>query len=264
MKHTIDNRLISAGTVKVALVGCGGVGSMFLTGLARLHTALLALGHTGGLDVTAYDPDTVSESNIGRQLFSPQEVGISKAVTLITRINSYFGLGWTAKPFSFPDKKNVFGSTPHIIISCVDTRSARRAIAEYVDKENVPYWLDTGNRQADGQVVLGQSGFNRTSTKSEGKKHQPILPTITDLYREILDANIPDDNNTPSCSLAEALESQDLFIGQSIATFGLQLLWTLFKEGGLDHHGYFVNLNAGRVLPMPIDEKSWTRLIGAP
>ena len=77
MMHTIHPSLLR-GQVSVALVGCGGVGSQVLTGLARLHKALVSLGHPGGLHVTAFDPDTVSESNVGRQLFSPADVGINK------------------------------------------------------------------------------------------------------------------------------------------------------------------------------------------
>lgn len=254
MNHIINSRLLSS-KVEVALVGCGGVGSQVLTGLARLHTALVALGHPGGLEVTAYDPDTVSESNVGRQLFSPADVGVNKSVLLIHRLNAFFGLNWTAKPCRFPEQRM---ANPHIIISCVDTKAARREIASYCKRTHVPiYWLDMGNNLSDGQIILGQPGFGRRITKG----NQPILPTITDLYPIIMDESVPEDDDGPSCSLAEALERQDLFIGQSIATFGLQLLWSLFRNGGLDHHGYFVNLKAGRVTPLPVDAETWKRFI---
>ncbi len=257
MKHIISNRLLT-GTVKVALVGCGGVGSQVLTGLARLHTALVALGHPGGLEVTAYDPDTVSESNVGRQLFSPMDVGMNKAVLLVHRLNTFFGLNWTAKPCRYPDSH---AGTAHIVISCVDTKAARRGIAKHIRGCNsynpVYYWLDMGNNLVDGQVILGQPGYGRRLKKDE----QPVLPAVTDLYPEIMDAGLPEDDDGPSCSLAEALERQDLFIGQSIATFGLQLLWSLFRNGGVDHHGYFVNLKAGRVTPLPVDPEAWKRFV---
>lgn len=256
MNHIINNRLLT-NTVEVALVGCGGVGSQVLTGLARLHTALVALGHPDGLHVTAYDPDTVSESNVGRQLFSPVDVGQNKAVLLIHRLNTFFGLNWTARPCRYPDIQH--HSSAQIIISCVDTKAARREIAKQIKHTNsyspVCYWLDMGNNLADGQIILGQPGFGRRLKKKE----QPILPSVTDLYPQIMDADLPEDDDGPSCSLAEALERQDLFIGQSIATFGLQLLWSLFRNGGVDHHGYFVNLKAGRVTPLPVDPEAWKR-----
>ena len=49
-----------------------------------------------------------------------------------------------------------------------------------------------------------------------------------------------------------ALEKQDLFINQTVATFALQLLWSFFRQGGLDIHGYFINLETNRVIPLPI------------
>jgi len=255
VKHVIDNKLLTT-TVKVALVGCGGVGSQVLTGLARLHTAMLSLGHPGGLEVTAYDSDTVSEANVGRQLFSMADVGMNKAVLLIHRLNIFFGLNWTAKACRFPEQAPPSYSAPHIIISCVDTKAARREIAGYFMKSASFYWLDTGNNLADGQVILGQSGYGNRRRKNGTSL---ILPCVTDLYPELLDDSIPEKDDGPSCSLAEALERQDLFIGQSIATFALQLLWTLFRNGGVDHHGYFINLTAGKVLPMPIDPVAWAR-----
>ena len=57
--------------VPVTVVGAGGTGGEVMDGLARLHFALKALGHEYGLDVTLIDDDVVSESNIGRQRFSP-------------------------------------------------------------------------------------------------------------------------------------------------------------------------------------------------
>lgn len=262
MKHIIDSRLLT-NKVKVALVGCGGVGSSLYSGLAKLHTALIAIGHPEGLEVTAYDPDTVTEGNCGRQMFARQDIGVNKAVVLTHRLNQYFSTGWTAKPCRFPEANSVgYSTVPDIIISCVDTKASRRDIAAYCAKNRVRYWLDTGNSLSDGQIILGQPGFGKRLSKAEkAKQSQPILPTVTDLYPSILDASIPEDNNAPSCSLAEALESQDLFIGATIATFAAQLLWSLFRQGGLDHHGYFVNLKAGRVNPLAIDEEGWKRFI---
>lgn len=50
-----------------------------------------------GTGVTVLDPDTVTEANIGRQLFSEAETGLNKAVALVTRINWFFGYTWEAK-----------------------------------------------------------------------------------------------------------------------------------------------------------------------
>ena len=100
--HYIDSYLINPQhPVTVNVIGAGGTGSQVLTCLARLDTALRGLGHPG-LFVTVYDPDTVTEDNIGRQLFSPSDTGLNKAQCLVTRVNNFFGNGWRAVPDIYP------------------------------------------------------------------------------------------------------------------------------------------------------------------
>ena len=95
--HYIDNYLIDPQhPVTVNLIGAGGTGSQVLTCLARLDVTLRALGHPG-LSVTLYDPDIVSGTNIGRQLFSDSDIGLNKAKCLITRVNNFFGNDWKAE-----------------------------------------------------------------------------------------------------------------------------------------------------------------------
>lgn len=254
-KHIINNRLLT-NPVRVAVVGCGGTGCQFLSGLTRIHYAMTEVGHPYGLDVTAYDPDTVSSSNIGRQLFSPADIGINKAVLLVHRLSSFYGLDWDAVPAKFGSQLSHMAHD--IVVTCTDTRESRRGMHNYLKNQSgVKYWLDMGNREKDGQVILGEP-FHPYCEK---KKDRPMrLPTVTELFQELLDDTIPEDD-TPSCSLAEALERQDLFINQSVATFGLQLFWSLFRQGGLNFHGYFVNLTSGKVMNLPVDPVCWKRFM---
>ena len=100
--HYIDNYLVNPQhPVTVNLIGAGGTGSQVLTCLARLDAALRGLGHPG-LFVTLYDPDIVTEANIGRQLFGPSDLGQNKAQCLVTRINNFFGNDWKAQPDIYP------------------------------------------------------------------------------------------------------------------------------------------------------------------
>ena len=85
--HFTDRYLLNPRhPVTVFVIGAGDTGSQVITNLARMSMALQALGHPG-LHVTVFDPDTVSQANIGRQLFSETELGLNKAVSLVTRIN---------------------------------------------------------------------------------------------------------------------------------------------------------------------------------
>lgn len=58
--------------VTVFVIGAGGTDSQVIANLTRMSMALQALGHPGP-HVTVFDPDTVSQANIGRQLFCETE-----------------------------------------------------------------------------------------------------------------------------------------------------------------------------------------------
>jgi hypothetical protein len=113
--------------------------------------AVSARGKADG-GVRVIDPDTVSEANIGRQMFSPSDVGLPKATVLVHRINMFFGLDWAAHRATY---QNV-GHPGDIVIGCVDTAAARRSIATAVKGRWDGYWLDLGNEESTGQVVLGR------------------------------------------------------------------------------------------------------------
>ena len=251
MKHPLPPRLASS-RINIAVAGCGGNGSQILSGLARLHCALLAVGHPG-LEVTAYDPDLVTEANVGRQLFSPADLGQFKAHVLINQLNLYYDLDWAAKPVRFA-RANV-SHRADVLIGCVDSIAARKSITR--QREVAHYWLDLGNTDKKGQVILGELYHVKPAPADEvepnGVKRvdQKKLPHFFDLFPELLKKNVKEDDS-PSCSLAEALERQDLFINQTVATFALQLLWQFIRQGGLDLHGYFINLETGKVTPLPI------------
>lgn len=126
--HYTDSYLLSPyHPVTVHVIGAGGTGSQVATNLARMDMALRALGHPG-LHVTVFDPDTVSEANIGRQLFSASEIGLNKAVVLVTRINRFFGDTWTAESRRYPVRKagkDNKGCWANIIITCTDNIRSR-------------------------------------------------------------------------------------------------------------------------------------------
>lgn len=259
--HYTDNYLINpTNPVIVNLIGAGGTGSRMLTELARMNHSLIALGHTG-LQVNLYDDDIVTTANQGRQLFADAEVGLHKAVALVNRTNRFFGTSWkaVAEQFSSSNLKSLPNKgKSNIYISCVDTVSARFDIAEILkgfseesnyDRNKSLYWLDIGNARNTGQALLStiteikQPNSNMYRTVSN-------LPMVTDEFRELLEAQ--SDDNEPSCSLAEALEKQDLFINGTLASMGASLLWKLFREGMTAQRGFFLSLSNFRSEPIAV------------
>jgi PRTRC genetic system ThiF family protein len=244
---TIPKQWISK-EVKVALVGCGGTGSEVLDELYRMDTLLVNLGGNG-LRVMAFDPDTVSVANIGRQRFWPCDVGFNKAEVLINRINTYGGTNWYGcdRAFTTDDIPSF-----DLIITCVDTPSLRASIGKWKDESShynsVEYlWLDCGNDTHQGNVILGHLGRDENSEGS-------TIPNVFDLYPSLGD--MPDDQHD-SCSTEEAIAKQDYGINRSVARAGANLLWHLIRYGELAYHCSFIDIKTGCVTPLAIDPKQW-------
>lgn len=242
MAHITPARFLQH-RVAIALVGCGGNGSQMLTGLARLNHALTALGHPG-LHICAFDPDTVSEANMGRQLFGAFDVGSSKAHVLVNRINAFFGLDWEAQFSRFEGDRY----RPDMLICCVDSAKSRYEVFHGLKHNRPQYLMDMGNRAADGQVVFGELESGRATTIPPSSVR---LPSPYDVLPELIDLSAAEDD-TPSCGLAEALERQELFINQAIVTPALSILWEFFRHGRLTWHGAFVNLRNGSMRPLQV------------
>ena len=232
--------------VHVLVVGCGGNGSAITAGLPYLHQAMILHGHRGGLDVTLMDGDVISATNCIRQPFSQAEIGHSKAVVLVSRVNLFWGLNWHAVPEHFSSRTSV--DRVDILIGCVDSRAARRVIAEKVAgrRSGVSYWLDLGNHSTGGQFVLGQPW------NWQNKRSATRLRTASELFPELIEASLDNDGQA-SCSAVEALERQEPFVNPTLANHALALLARLFRHGAITYHGAFVNVAGGRVQPLVID-----------
>lgn len=246
-KHSIHaNLLLKA--IHVVVVGAGGTGSALLPRLMQLHFAMKELGHPGGLQVTVYDDDVVSPSNIGRQCFYPADVGQSKAVLLINRLNMAWGTQWAA----FPNRLNKSDRiTPDIVIGCVDSRKGRAAIIGSVASPHC-YYIDSGNSENSGQVVLGEIG--------KSSKTDPRLPHVADLFPDMVNVELDAKDDKPSCSVAEALQKQSLVINNTMANEIFNLMWILIRHGHLNYHGRFINLETGTSVPIKVDTDVWKRM----
>lgn len=253
--HFIAPELLNpTNPIEVCLIGAGGTGSQVLTALARMSHSLQALGHAG-FQVSVWDDDIVAEANRGRQLFAECEVGLSKAAALITRCNRFFSTGWKGVNKKFDSQSGQAKAA--IYISCVDTAAARFEIAEVLKGAtggshyaNVPrYWMDLGNGKDTGQVILSTIGKVK-QPQSEQFETVERLPFVTEEFGELLMQSDSDD--LPSCSLAEALEKQDLFINSTLAQMGCSLLWQLFRNGFTTQRGLFLNIHDFRAMPLPL------------
>lgn len=236
--------------ITVTLIGVGGNGSLMLSRLARMDYALRALEHPG-IHVTAFDGDSVEPMNVGRQLFSPIDIGENKAVCAISKINHAFSLQWQGFPIPLEIPSKYLER--NIIISCVDTPIIREQIGEWSKIERPLkddlyrpfYWLDLGNGERFGQYVLG--------TLFASESEQKELPSITDLFPNLSDMD-DEEFQGRGCSFWDKLSEQSLFINDTLASHASHCLFDLLAYKRISYHGGFLNLKKGKLNPISIGE----------
>lgn len=224
----------------IALIGAGGTGSQLLAHLGRIDKSLRAM-HRTGLFVTMWDDDIVNPANVGRQLFTKGDIGQYKSTVLIERINRFYGTFWESRTEAIRPSKNGHVPFAHakMIISCVDNVAARRIIKGAYDQRIADrqqyqneFWLDTGNSLDKGQVILGCKQFK--------------LPDVFDVCPNLEQHEEKDAG--PTCSIADALGRQDLFINTYVASSAAQIVWDITYHRKLSFSQSFINLKSQRVI----------------
>jgi PRTRC genetic system ThiF family protein len=180
----------------------------------------------------------------------------------LTASTVFFGTNWKAVTKRYDTETLRYlpdNGKANLYITCVDNAAARFEIAQILGEykkyrgyeRNKPlYWMDLGNGKDTGQVILSTIGELK---QPSSEKFAPVgnLPFVTETFKGLLEtADTTDD--TPSCSLAEALTKQDLFINSTLANMGASLLWQLFREGILLNRGFFINLHDFRTQPLKV------------
>lgn len=259
--HFTDKYLLSPyHPVTVLVAGAGGTGSQVITNLARMSVALQALGHPG-LHLTAFDPDTVTEANIAANC-SRDGTGVDKATGACHPRQPFFpDYAWEARECRYPIiTKEGDKSVPlaNIIITCTDNTRSRLDLWRFLKKyreyknndEKAPiYWMDFGNAQTTGQVLVGNIRSKISQPASSEYLPMPRMNVITE---EVSYSTIREEDSGPSCSLTEALRKQDLFINSMLAQIGCDILWRMFREGRTFYRGAYLNLDTLRVNPIPV------------
>lgn len=185
------------------------------------------------------------------------------------------GLNWTNE-YHRDGNRGVsnFPVAANITISCVDTASARQNIGSMLAEaarryenflerdfgqdthfepwQHPLYWLDLGNEKDFGQAVLGtvakhiqpdgrtkQNGLPKDLRKAPAGGWVGKLPTIAERFRTLASEEVV---TTPSCSVVEALNKQDLTVNNFAATYGMTLLWDLLTQRTINRCGVYFNL----------------------
>ena len=221
------------GHFTVTVVGCGGTGGFAAEGICRLLPARA--------DLVLVDHDRVEERNLIRQNFSREDLGKFKSEALAQRLAHRYGhaVAYSTLPVALADIK-----TPGLVIGCVDNGPARREIAERVKHALFPpygyvsWWVDAGNGENYGQVLIGNNlgGF---FDPEKGVCRALPLPTI---QRPELLAQAP-----PQQDCVQIAE-QGITINQAIAAMVVEVVHRLI-EGTCLWMQLYLDLEAGTLQP---------------
>lgn len=238
--------------LSIVLIGAGGTGSAVLSQLYQMDKLFKKLDLMK-LNITVYDPDTVSEPNIGRQQFWDSDLSLKKSDVLVARFNNFGEANMKSipTPFSMKDLARFSGD---ILINCSDSVSLRQDIGDFIDKHSLDenrqsaLYLDTGNGEHSGQIVLG------TLFKGECDS---LLPCVHELYPDLAKL---EDNNTESCSTFAALLKQNFGVNAKVAIEAVTLLFRLLHNHKITRHGAIIDIKHGYTTPIEINEQQWKML----
>jgi PRTRC genetic system ThiF family protein len=244
--------------VTITLVGCGGTGSHIASGLVSIAQALR--DRSIAVDMTFIDPDRVEQKNVGRQLFSAGDVGEAKAEVLAGRLNAAFGerIMSAVRPLETLD---ILSGIPqrdvlHLVIGAVDNPAARAMIADVVKAaQGGLWWLDCGNENHSGQVLLGNTATNAALRGAIALGLIDLLPAPSVVYPDLV--KTPKKARQPkrgsSCAELTASGDQSLMINRLMAAYALSMLTDFLVTRDLRYFGVALDAQWGGLRTYAID-----------
>lgn len=260
--------------IVLTMVGCGGTGSFLALHLARLayhvyhrpipRDGLTAAGHLE-YQLIFVDPDRIEAKNVGRQNFVPAEIGRYKAEALAVRYSRAFGLSIHFYNEAFDAIRLVPAGRSQgldLIVGCVDNTAARREIdkaCRYSDGHL--WWLDCGNHDQSGQVILGNQDRKSPQINPFGFCTGLPLPSIH--HPELIRQKSRRRHTCPAqsrpaprsaagggqlsgaCADDLLADVQSLMINQAVAGWAANYVFRLTVAHDLDCYATYFDLLAG-------------------
>ncbi len=149
---------------RVAIIGCGGLGGRTAELLTRL-----GIGH-----LLLTDPDSFSESNLNRQIFSnPQNIGYSKVAILAEELKKINPALTITPANTLFNEQSI--TAAHVVIDGLDSPEARRELSQLCHKKQIPL-IHGAVREWYGQAGIDISSNNLIGTLYHHRNHSPSPP----------------------------------------------------------------------------------------
>lgn len=234
--------------LRVTVVGCGGTGGFVAEGLCRLLPS--------PAELLLVDHDRVEEPNLGRQNFTPDELGRFKSETLAQRLARRFGrpVGYSVFPVGMTEIKG-----QSLVIGCVDNGPARRDLAKSVVRGSEVWsrwWVDAGNGENYGQILIGNRQAQHLR-RSFDKDICFALPLPTIQIPQLLAQRPPQRD----CAQAVTTGEQGPVINQAMAATVVEVVRRLI-EGTCPWMQLYLDLEAGTLTPVLATPEAVARVTG--
>jgi len=230
--YRLDNRFASH-DFRVVVVGCGGTGGYLAEGLCRIlppNAQLVLLDH-----------DRVEERNLIRQNFTREDLGGFKSEVLARKLSKKADrpVGYCTLPVGMVEFR--FSG---LVLGCVDNGPARRDIEEKMEMTQWAWWVDSGNGENYGQILIGNSP----------EMDYPFrLSTMTCYYLPLPTIQVPNlllqAPRVRSCAEAVEAGEQGPTINQVMASLMLEVARRIIG-GTCSWMQLFVDMDTGSVVPV--------------
>lgn len=252
----------------VLIAGAGGTGGYLYYYLTRL----IAARRDGRVGLVVADGDTVEERNLVRQNFAPEDLGRNKAERLAERYGNVYGLNFPYVDRYLENAESVLqvmcqhweretwasGCVP-VLVGCVDNNASRQVFHEVFKKSRNIIYIDCGNDEWSGQVVVGVKSGEKV-----------VLPPVGELYPDILADRDSVFSSRASCEEAAVERPQNIATNIMAATLAFGILNRLLTTGRISVHAVTFNAALGLTRPQYITAEKvveapspygWPRLV---
>lgn len=238
--------------VTIVLIGCGGTGSHIAQSLARLAVHCRDSGGPA-IELVFVDGDRVEAKNVGRQLFSVADIGRNKAQVLAGRFSAVFGLEIAADPEMLTGQRIQMEPGGYsIIVGAVDGAAGRRAIRETLHQFHL--WIDCGNHESSGQVVVGSAASKDRLKGALALGICGALPAAPVIYPELL-IDAPE-RPQQDCAAAMQDNAQSLCVNQAMAAVASQYLYQVVIKRRLATFRTVIDLSSLTMRSDPITARA--------
>lgn len=227
------------------VIGAGGTGGYLIPQLAR-QISVMNIGRAQDKlhQLTICDADDVESKNLIRQNFIARDIGKGKAEVMATRYATAFGIKigvFGQYVESDADLNKLLELHPRnipVIVGCVDNNKSRQLVARmFYRQEKRMFWIDSGNEEYAGQVVIGynirQNPYTDQQLQQYGatKPYAYYLPCATDCFPDIMNDTETKFVTELSCAERAISHPQSIATNMTAANVIFNFCNTLLNSG---------------------------------